>query len=67
MRARECTPVEKDALNLLFLAIPLLNVGLPFVWKSFPFIFSADCVMMAGFYAWKGLLPGMTAAEEKTE
>ena len=38
LRARECTAPEKDALNLLFLAIPLLNVGLPFIWKSFPFI-----------------------------
>ncbi|EFN57343.1 hypothetical protein CHLNCDRAFT_13259, partial [Chlorella variabilis] len=44
LRARECTDREKDALNLLFLAIPLLNVTLPFVWKSFPFIFTADCV-----------------------
>lgn len=47
LRARECTDKEKDALNLLFLAVPLLNVALPFVWKSFPFIFTADCVLMA--------------------
>lgn len=32
LRARECTDREKDALNLLFLAVPLLNVALPFVW-----------------------------------
>lgn len=32
LRARECTDKEKDALNLLFLAVPLLNVALPFVW-----------------------------------
>jgi len=32
LRTRECTDAEKDALNLLFLAIPLLNVALPFVW-----------------------------------
>jgi hypothetical protein len=57
LRARECTAAEKDALNLLFLAIPLLNVGLPFIWKSFPFIYVADCVMMAGVYYWKGLMP----------
>ena len=60
LRARECTSAEKDALNVLFLAIPLLNVLLPFVWKSFPFIFTADCVLMAGVYAWKGLLPGQS-------
>lgn len=58
LRARECTDKEKDALNLLFLAVPLLNVALPFVWKSFPFIFTADCVMLAGVYGWKGLIPG---------
>lgn len=65
LRARECTATEKDALNLLFLAIPLLNVGLPFVWKNFAFIFVADCLMMAGVYAWKGLLPGGSAANEE--
>lgn len=26
LRARDCSKAEKDALNLLFLAIPLLNV-----------------------------------------
>ena len=68
LRARECTAPEKDALNLLFLAIPLLNVGLPFIWKSFPFIYTADCVMMLGVYAWKGLLPfgaGQSSSEQK--
>ena len=58
LRARECTNAEKDALNLLFLLIPIMNVGLPFVWKSFPFIFSADCVAMVAVYAWKVGLPG---------
>ncbi|KAI3438390.1 hypothetical protein D9Q98_000822 [Chlorella vulgaris] len=65
LRARECTDTEKDALNLLFLAVPLLNVALPFVWKSFPFIFSADCVLMAGVYAWKGLIPGLASQAQK--
>ncbi len=65
LRARECTAAEKDALNLLFLAIPVVNVALPFVWKSFPFIFTADCVLMAGVFAWKGLIPGM--AEQSGE
>lgn len=57
LRARDCDPAEKDALNLLFLALPLINVGLPFVWKSFPFIYSADVVALAGVYAWKVWLP----------
>jgi len=24
---------EKDALNILFIAVPLINVLIPFVWK----------------------------------
>lgn len=48
LRAKECTPKEKDALNILFVATPLLNVILPFVWKSFPFIFCADVVTLVG-------------------
>ena len=63
LRARECAAAEKDALNYLFLLIPVINVALPFVWKSFPFIYSADVAALAGMYAWKvGLLP--TAAED---
>eukprot|EP00217_Crustomastix_stigmatica_P003944 CAMPEP_0183792824 /NCGR_PEP_ID=MMETSP0803_2-20130417/2824_1 /TAXON_ID=195967 /ORGANISM="Crustomastix stigmata, Strain CCMP3273" /LENGTH=186 /DNA_ID=CAMNT_0026037193 /DNA_START=57 /DNA_END=614 /DNA_ORIENTATION=+ len=54
LRARDCDPKEKDALNVLFLLVPLINVLLPFVWKSFAFIFSADCVACAGVYYWKG-------------
>lgn len=53
LRARDCDPQEKDALNLLFLALPLINVGLPFVWKSFPVIYSADVAALVGVYAWK--------------
>jgi len=64
LRARECTSAEKDALNALFLLIPLLNVTLPLVWKSFPFIFSADCAAMAAVYVWKFGLPGQQNAEQ---
>ncbi len=53
LRARECTAPEKDALNLLFLAIPVLNVTLPFVWKSFAFIWSADVALLAAVLYWK--------------
>lgn len=56
LRARDCSAPEKDALNTLFLAIPVLNVTLPFVWKSFPFIFSADCLLLAAVYLWKGVI-----------
>lgn len=64
LRARDCTQTEKDALNLLFLLVPLINVGLPFVWKSFPFIYTADCLAMAAVYSWKGLIPGVNQQEE---
>lgn len=63
LRARECTSAEKDALNLLFLAIPLANVILPFAWKNFGFIFSADCLLLFGVFAWKGLLPFSNAED----
>ncbi len=62
LRARDCSAAEKDALNILFLLIPVLNVALPFVWKSFPFIYSVDVAALAALYAWKVGLPGQ--AEE---
>ena len=57
LRARDCSAAEKEVLNYLFLLIPVMNVTLPFVWKSFPFIFSADVAAMAALYAWKVGLP----------
>ncbi|KAG5395432.1 hypothetical protein IGI04_017246 [Brassica rapa subsp. trilocularis] len=42
LRARDCPPKEKEALNYLFLLIPLLNVAIPFFCKSFPLVWSAD-------------------------
>lgn len=51
LRAKECTQKEKDALNGLFVLIPLINVALPFIWKSFPFIFTVDAIaVFAAFY-----------------
>lgn len=55
LRAKECTAKEKDALNILFLLVPLMNVALPFVWKSFAFIFTADVIALGGVYWWKGV------------
>ena len=57
LRARDCPAAEKEVLNYLFLLIPVMNVTLPFIWKSFPFIFSADVAAMAALYAWKVGLP----------
>ncbi|CAI9090934.1 OLC1v1025830C2 [Oldenlandia corymbosa var. corymbosa] len=53
LRARDCSKNEKEALNYLFLLIPLLNVTIPFFWKSFAIVWSADTVAFFGMYAWK--------------
>ncbi|KAK2976310.1 hypothetical protein RJ640_002738 [Escallonia rubra] len=53
LRARDCSKNEKEALNYLFLLVPLLNVTIPFFWKSFAVVWSADTVAFLGMYAWK--------------
>lgn len=53
LRARDCSKNEKEALNYLFLLIPLLNVAIPFLWKSFAVVWSADTIAFFGMYAWK--------------
>lgn len=53
LRARDCSKNEKEALNYLFLLIPLLNVIIPFFWKSFAVVWSADTVAFFAMYAWK--------------
>ncbi|XVF72489.1 hypothetical protein PTKIN_Ptkin12aG0125300 [Pterospermum kingtungense] len=53
LRARDCSKNEKEALNYLFLLIPLLNVIIPFFWKSFAVVWSADTVAFLAMYAWK--------------
>ncbi|CAM6128231.1 unnamed protein product [Calypogeia fissa] len=53
LRARDCSKNEKQALNYLFLAIPLINVTLPLVWKSFAAVWSADILAFFAIYAWK--------------
>lgn len=55
LRAKECMPREKDALNLLFVVMPLMNILLPFFWKSFPFIFTCDTALVLGIYWYKGV------------
>lgn len=55
LRARDCSKREKDALNVLFLAIPLLNVTLPLVWKSFAAVYTGDVALMAYFLYSKGV------------
>lgn len=63
LRARDCAAKEKDALNLLFVAIPLVNVLIPFVWKSFAGVFTADVLLMAAVYAQKGVFAENDAPE----
>ncbi|XP_076904504.1 protein RESISTANCE TO PHYTOPHTHORA 1, chloroplastic-like [Bidens hawaiensis] len=53
LRARDCSKNEKEALNYLFLVIPLLNVIIPFFLKSFAVVWSADTVAFFAMYAWK--------------
>nr|GEW42122.1 hypothetical protein CTI12_AA609260 [Tanacetum cinerariifolium] len=53
LRARDCSKNEKEALNYLFLLVPLLNVTIPFFLKSFPLVWSADTVAFFAMYAWK--------------
>ncbi|KAJ7977461.1 resistance to phytophthora 1 [Quillaja saponaria] len=53
LRARDCSKNEKEALNYLFLLVPLLNVIIPFFWKSFAVVWSADIVAFFAMYAWK--------------
>ena len=65
LRARDCPKREKDALNLLFLAIPLVNVALPFVWKSFGIPFAADVALMAAVYINNGALEGFPDLPEE--
>lgn len=57
LRARDCDKNEKDALNYAFLLIPLINVLLPLVWKSFAAVYTADVAALAGLYAWKEAFP----------
>ncbi|KAG7025542.1 hypothetical protein SDJN02_12038, partial [Cucurbita argyrosperma subsp. argyrosperma] len=53
LRARDCSKNEKEALNYLFLLVPLLNVIIPFFLKSFAVVWSADTIAFFGMYAWK--------------
>lgn len=53
LRARDCSKEEKEALNYLFLLIPLINVILPFYWRSFSVVWSADTLAFLVMYAWK--------------
>ncbi|KAM1058001.1 hypothetical protein COP1_031295 [Malus domestica] len=53
LRARDCSKNEKEALNYLFLLVPLLNVTIPFFIKSFVVVWSADTVAFFAMYAWK--------------
>ncbi|KAG6748542.1 hypothetical protein POTOM_048470 [Populus tomentosa] len=50
LRARDCSKNEKEALNYLFLLVPLLNVTIPFFWKSFALVWSADTIAFFGIW-----------------
>jgi hypothetical protein len=65
LRARDCPKREKDALNVLFLAIPVVNVALPFFWKSFSAAFTADVALLAAIYISNGALDGFPDLPEE--
>ena len=65
LRARDCPKKEKDALNVLFLALPLVNVTLPLLYKSFAAAFSADVAVMAALYLQNGVLDGFQETPEE--
>lgn len=67
LRARDCAGREKEALNAAFVAIPLLNVALPFFVKSFSLAFSADVLLLAGLYMANGAAEGFPDLPEKEE
>ncbi|KAF8765675.1 hypothetical protein HU200_008172 [Digitaria exilis] len=64
LRARDCSNKEKEALNYLFLLIPLINVIIPFFVKSFAVVWSADTVAFFVMYAWKVTLLGWLQRSE---
>lgn len=53
LRARDCSLKEKDALNYLFILVPLINVTLPLLFRSFSAVWTADVVAFLAMYAWK--------------
>ncbi|KAE9621956.1 hypothetical protein Lal_00032373 [Lupinus albus] len=53
LRARDCSKNEKEALNYLFLLVPFINVVIPFFFKSFPLVWSADIIAFFAMYTWK--------------
>lgn len=67
LRARECSQDEKEALDYAFLAMPLANVAIPMVWKSFAGVYFADVLLLLGLYAWKGAMPGRMEERTSTE
>ena len=52
-------------LSLSFQAIPLVNVTLPLLYKSFAAVYAADMVLLAAVFAWK--LGGGAKGEEGEE
>lgn len=67
LRARECSQDEKEALDYAFLAMPLANVAIPMLWKSFAGVYVADVLMLVALYAWKGAMPGRMAERAGAE
>lgn len=68
LRARKGTSkAEKSALNVAFLATPLLNVALPALTRNCGVIWAADIALLGACYAFYGIKAGQSAqAEDET-
>lgn len=68
LRARKGTSKrEKSALNVAFLATPLLNVALPALTRNCGVIWAADVALLGACYVFYGLKAGQSAqAEDET-
>lgn len=65
LRARKgMSKSEKSALNVAFLATPLMNVSLPVLTKDFGTIWGADVALLAACYLFFGIRSASAVAEE---
>lgn len=58
---------EKSALNVAFLATPLMNVAMPFFTKNCGAIWAVDVAVLAGAYAWYVVGPAVAGSEDGGE
>lgn len=65
-RARKPSAREKDALNIAFIASPLVSIVLPSVTKDIPTIWWANVAVTAASYAYGYLKPEEVQEDESS-